>query len=89
MKAIWKYPLDVIGLQRIEMPAKAEILTVQMQGDTICLWALVEPSNDKTKRGIFIIGTGHSVGVDELGRYVGTFQINGGALVFHVFENAP
>ena len=30
-------------------------------------------------------GTGHDV-PDEPGQYVGTFFMNGGSLVFHVFE---
>jgi hypothetical protein len=35
-----------------------------------------------------VYGTGHPV-VDEPRKYVGTFQMRGGLLVFHVFESNP
>lgn len=31
-----------------------------------------------------IKGTGHAA--DDIGDYIGTFQLNGGSLVFHLFE---
>jgi hypothetical protein len=91
MKTIWKFPLAVADIQAIEMPVGARLLDVQMQratGDQVCLWALVDPSNMKCKRWISIHGTGHELpdGIADA-KYVGTFQLVGGSLVFHVFDH--
>lgn len=87
-KQIWKYQLDTSDWNVIEMPIGAEILTVQMQGENVCLWALCYPIEDKEKRVIEIIGTGHPVECDATieRKYIGTYQLLGGQLVFHVFE---
>lgn len=83
VKTIFKYPIEVVDSQEIKMPIGAEVLTVQVQGDIPCLWALVESSVPSESRTILIFGTGHPVsGLNN--KYIGTFQL--GALVFHVFE---
>lgn len=88
MKKIYKYPLEVTDTQFIELPLGAEILTAQMQGNQLCLWAMVNSSPDaiKKNRCIEIIGTGYPVPTGDL-KYISTFQIAGGGLIFHVFEN--
>lgn len=87
MKTIYKYPLEAIDYQRIALPHGAEILTVQAQREKPCIWALVDPDNDLEERYFRMAGTGHPLSEkDKLLRYVGTFQIMGGDLVFHVFE---
>lgn len=70
--------------QEIEMPEGAEILTVQMQKTDLCLWAIVDPEAKKVKRKFNVFGTGHEI--DIKGTYIGTFQMHGGDLIFHVFE---
>jgi len=89
MRTIWKFPLAVADFQTVDMPIGAEVLAVQPQREQVCLWAKVDPSRDKERRGFWIIGTGHPIEDDRernIGRHVGTFQLHGGALVFHVFE---
>lgn len=91
MKTIWKFPLFVVDYQRLEMPHGALLLSVQAQGEKeeVMLWALVESTAEKERRGIWIHGTGHEIQFPlRHGRYLGTFQLGGGALVFHVFEEA-
>lgn len=86
-KTIWKYQL-VAESVKIEMPIGAEILTVQIQDGIACLWALVDPNADKEERIIEVFGTGHPVPYD-MGvsrKYIATFQLNGGTLVYHAFE---
>ena len=87
MKTVFKYPLQVKDKQEIQMPVGAEILCVQVQGGTPCLWAKVdtEAAYD-IKRTIRIYGTGHHINQDEPLDYIGTFQLENGVLVFHVFE---
>lgn len=88
-KKIFKYPLDIIDEQTIKMPTYAKILTVQIQNDAICLWALVEDWQQPEDRKIRIIGTGHPIDEANL-EYIGTIQqfvnISNGSLVWHVFE---
>lgn len=90
MPTIWKFPLEEAGMQTIEMPAEARLLTVQMQGNQgLMLWAQVDPAADREHRQIAIYGTGHEVPVNEDGAYLGTFQVGNGMLVFHVFDLGP
>ncbi len=89
MKTIWKFELEATRLQNIIMPKGAKILCVQMQGETACLWALVNPDEKETEaRNIETFGTGHTISEDEgtSREYIGTYQLLGGSLVFHVFE---
>ena len=86
MKTIWKYKLEVVDNQIIPMPKDAQILTVQTQNGTPNIWALVEPGNIIENRAFVIRGTGHEFGLIDY-KYIGTFQISGGQLVFHLFES--
>jgi hypothetical protein len=87
MKTIWKFPLQVTNDQILQMPHGAEILCVQVQGDNNapCLWAIVEDTKFTYPRTIHMYGTGHKL-ASHPGRFISTFQMDGGRLVFHVFE---
>ncbi len=84
-QTIWKFELTDSDEQQIEMPEGAQILSVQMQNNKPCLWALVNPDPQikKEKRIIELKGTGHAI--YGTGRtFIGTFQW--GDFVGHVFE---
>ena len=83
MKTIWKF--RITGDQTIEMPGGAKVLCVQEQKGDPYLWALVDSDTPTSKRAFSIFGTGHDVPSDP-GSYIGTFQLNDGQFVFHVFE---
>jgi hypothetical protein len=82
---IWKYWLPIDNTVYIEMPDGAEVLTVQMQRDKACIWALVDPQAMPMARRFSWRGTGHPVEPDH-GRYIGTVHMLDGGLVFHLFE---
>lgn len=85
MKTIWKFTLELIDAQLIAMPAGSQLLTVQLQGDTPCLWALVDDYVGLVQvRTIEIHGTGNPIDSDHQRRYVATFQQP--PFVWHVFE---
>lgn len=84
MKTIFKYPLELAGVQSVRMPAGATILTVQLQAGVPCVWAITDSAQPKVSRRLLLVGTGHAL-PDDHGRYVGTFQPPRG-LVFHVFD---
>lgn len=87
-KQIWKFPLNPGDIMFVEIPKDAEVLSVQTQGETPCMWALVDPGVEKEKRCFEVFGTGHSIycnmGVER--RFIGTFQLSRLSMVFHLFE---
>jgi hypothetical protein len=85
--SIYKYVIEVMDEQTILMPDFAEILCVQYQsGIGPCIWAFVNPKEPMKPRKILIHGTGHLIEDREKLKYLGTFQMNGGILIFHAFE---
>lgn len=85
MSKIFKYDLEITDMQTLGLPKKAQILTVQFQGDKLCLWALVNPENSIEQRIFILVGTGHIINAKDLS-YIGTVQHHVGKLVWHVFE---
>lgn len=87
METIWKFPFEIKDDIEIEMPSDAEILTVQMQGKVACLWAKVFDKSPGVVRKFQLFGTGQPMPTIEGKRkYIGTFQLLHGQLVFHLFE---
>ena len=87
MKRVFKYPLEVTDFQDVNLPLGAEILKVEMQQNCLQMWALVD--DDVTYfsfRKIRIAGTGHVIEGNM--KYISTFFMADGSLVFHVFEDA-
>lgn len=85
MKTIYKYQLEVTDEQVIKMPAYAEILTVQIQDGIPCIWVAVNTVFADRDYKIRTIGTGNPIEKEFKGRYIGTYQLQNGSLVFHVF----
>lgn len=85
MESIFKYQLETIDEQVIEMPLGAEVLTVQVQNEIPCIWAKVNPSNTSTSYRFRIFGTGQPIEEDFTGKYIGTYQLLNGLYVFHLF----
>lgn len=87
-KQIWKYELNTHSQQTIKMPKGAEILTVQNQIGIPCIWALVDPKAEMEDIIIETSGTGQAIGYDmgTSRKYIGTYQMAGGNLIFHVFQ---
>lgn len=86
MNAIWKY--ELAPRITLEIPQGARILCVQPQMNKPQMWALVDTGQYKTSRTFRVLPTGVEFNAAGLA-YIGTFQINDGALVFHVFEETP
>lgn len=82
MITIFKYELRITDEQKIDLPKGAIILSVQMQGDTLCLWAMVDTDNKLESRSIAIIETGDPCWCPNW-NFIGTIQ--GPVFVWHVF----
>jgi len=85
-KTIWKYELPFPETQ-LQMPMGAQVLDVQVQNDTPCIWALVDQKLKLEIRKFKFFGTGHEIdSFITKQNYVGTFQLREGLLIFHLFE---
>jgi hypothetical protein len=87
--AVWKYPIPIADEFVLRMPRDAELLFVATQDEQGCLWARVI-TDDRVRledRRFHLRGTGHLIDLDS--KYVGSFILRGGAIVFHLFEAAP
>lgn len=87
MKRIFKYPVNIVDFIEIEMPKGAEILSFQTQYEQPCIWAIVDPEAETEMRKFRVCGTGHELSA-HLGKFIGTTQVSGGRLVWHLFEDA-
>lgn len=91
MERILKYSLSVTGIQKVEIGRNAKILSIQVQKGIPCIWFLQSDGDDIIERTIETIGTGHYLHetkekIATERRFIGTYQLHGGDLVFHAFE---
>jgi hypothetical protein len=85
---IWKYEFEIADEFTLEFPEESEVLHVNMQHNKPCMWVLHHDINaPKQKRTFHIVGTGHHFD-EEKGymMYIGTFQMMGGMLIWHLWE---
>lgn len=84
---IWKWTLEIVDYQTLEMPIDSKILCVQMQGLSLQLWAICDEEALKEERYFVIYGTGNPLSDNNWAEnYIGTVQDSNGSLVWHVFE---
>lgn len=83
MKTIGKYALLGAQIERVNVPRGARVLTVQMQGAQVCLWALADSREPLVTMTVWVFGTGFEM-PEEVGRYLSTVQTRDG-FVWHYF----
>ncbi len=88
MPTVWKTELKIQDRQRIKLPAGSHLLHVALQHEVLCLWFVCDPENPPTEQEIEIAGTGHPLDVAARS-YLGTFMVDNGTFVFHVFHRHP
>lgn len=90
MKTVYKYTFQILDDFEILIPTGARILHVDVQRGQPCIWALVDPNAVDEVRKFHLAGTGHPI-YDKVFEYrhVGTFMMENGALVFHLFIAPP
>jgi hypothetical protein len=82
MTTMWEFPIDLKTRQTVNMPERARVLSCQLEGRKICLWALVDSQAPEETRLVYMIGTGHTIPEMPL-QFVNTIQAMGST--FHVF----
>lgn len=86
MLTIWKFPISIEDIERIQMPQGAKVLSVQVrETHGTCLWALVDTLAPMVDRTFHVRGTGHPMRDAAGAAYIGTVQVMSG-VVFHVFD---
>jgi len=86
MKEIREYGISTDNQPRdIIMPEGSEILTVYVRHGSPTLLALVDPIAKKIVRRFHAVGTGAEI-APQTEHYVGSFQLYGGAFMFHLIE---
>ncbi len=88
-KIIWKYQIPINDKFAIEIPVGSQVLSVQMQKGSPCIWVLVNPDNKLASRAFNLVGTGQKLPSDwdcTKKKFIGTFQMAEGNLVYHLFE---
>ena len=87
MTTIYKYVLNDNLKQTLSLPIGAKILTVQTQYNKAVLWAVVNPEQTRKQERIFKIRpTGHIFEDGSKDKYIGTFQLDNGDFVGHLYE---
>lgn len=84
-KVIWKYDVPARDTFQLLLPEGAKVLSVGVQGGQPRLWVLVDRDAAPEARWFVVCATGERV-IQDLGQFIGTFQLENGALIFHVFE---
>jgi len=82
MNVIYKYVFDPVEFQTLQTKRIVKILSVQMQGQLMCLWAMVDEASSEEALKIHVCGTGMYPS-ENYDIFLGTVQQ--GTLVFHVF----
>ena len=90
MAVILKYPLNVALQQVVHLPVEAQILSIEVQNDKLCLWALCEDTalrQTKAVEVVMIMTGDPGVPEDILAthHFMGTKLLSNGGFVVHVF----
>jgi hypothetical protein len=82
---IWKFPILIEDSFKLSIPRGSTFLDVQVQHGEPQSWWLVDPHEPKETVELRVHGTGHPVSIAQPLKHLGTFQMHGGSLVFHLF----
>ncbi len=86
---IWKFPVVIDDSFVLALPVGAKVLSVQAQNDAPNMWVLLDQDTKQpfVNRLFRVYGTGHMIQDRLTLEFIGTFQLMGGRLVFHLFED--
>jgi len=86
MRKIFKYEFEIEKRFSLNLPMVNEIVHVECQDGTPCIWAIVDPDVATEPTDFRVVGTGHPIEDDEYDTlyHQGTFQQ--GPFVWHLFQ---
>lgn len=89
MKTIFKYIVPIQDNPVVEMHGRdmsdPDILAVQMQGNNLCVWAMVDDTHPMFTMPFRIVGTGHPLPNHVRGEWQHVGTVQQGPLVWHLF----
>lgn len=85
MTTIYKYQINVTDLFSIKLPVGYEVLSIQVQDDVPFMWCKINEGAPTENVYFSVVGTGHQIPPVSK-KYLGTFQLNNGRFVGHLFE---
>lgn len=88
-RVIYKFQLEVTDVQDIEMPHGSILLSVQTQNEKPCLWVLVYNTEAEIEViRLRTIETGTPISDEDFDPldFIGTYQLERGSYVGHVFQ---
>lgn len=87
IKAVWKYEIDPRAeFTTLKMPVGATPLAVDLQHNLVQMWCLCNPAEKVLEeRSFILVGTGEGFDAENA-KYIGTFQVQGGVFIWHLFE---
>lgn len=87
MKTIYKYKIDVGSYFYLDLPVGSETLSVHGIGDDAYMWIMIDRMElEQEKKVFYIAKTGEYIDGLQYKRFIGTFIVNEGEFVGHVFE---
>ena len=86
MRTIYKYEVSLSNAVGIDIPGFVQWLHVGVQYDVVVVWAVVDTDKPMATQRLHVRGTGHEMTGEEA-EHIGSVQLAGGALVFHVFAD--
>lgn len=87
MKIIYKYEVPLKKEFTLSLPAGAQVLCCQVQNSVPHIWVILDTIKPQETRQFSIYGTGEPIPKETMLSYIGTFQLNGGGYIGHLFEN--
>ena len=86
MKTVYKFAIDPYNETTIMLPPSAVVIAAKEQFGQLYIWVLLDTQEFiRLPRKLFVIGTGQPINY-QLFTYIDTVMMNGGGLVWHVFE---
>jgi hypothetical protein len=87
MKSIHKYTLQPKGIQLIELPKGAKVLSCAVQQENVVIWALVDLEETGAENiEVTAFPTGQIIDPDrDMGVFLGTVLLNETRIVLHIY----
>lgn len=82
---IYKYKLESYDGFAVRMRKGAKILSLQVQGGTACIWAVVDDLAPEITRKLIAVDTGDNVPNPQKFDYIDMALFHGGTYVVHYF----
>lgn len=90
MAVILKHPLNIVVQQVVHLPVEAQVLSIEVQNDRLCMWALCEDAAFRQTKAVEVVMiTTGMPGVPEdiliTHHFMGTKMLSNGGFVVHAF----